>query len=57
VPLWLAVVAVLNALGSAFDLLAIPIVLWQVPAGAVVRGHGFDFYWRPRHAAEPGRCT
>lgn len=53
VPVWLAGVAVVNALGSGFDVLAILLVLRQVPAGALVRGHGFDFYWRPRHLVEP----
>jgi hypothetical protein len=55
VYLWLAFVALLNAIGSCFDLLVIAICIWQVPSRAVLRHHGWDTYWRPMasEAAEP----
>jgi hypothetical protein len=55
VSLWLAFIALLNGIGSCFDLLIIVICLTQVPGRAVLRHHGWDTYWRPvvGEAAEP----
>jgi Putative zincin peptidase len=55
VYLWLAFVALLNGVGSCFDLLVIALCVCQVPGRAVLRHHGWDTYWRPAvtEAAEP----
>jgi hypothetical protein len=55
VYLWLAFVALLNAIGSCFDLLVITVCVAQVPGHAVLRHHGWDTYWRPAvtEPAEP----
>lgn len=47
VNMWLAFVAMINALGASFDLLVIGMVLYQVPAATRIRNHGWDTYWKP----------
>ena len=43
----LALISLLNALASGGDLLAIILVLAQVPEGAVIRQLGWRTVWRP----------
>lgn len=43
---WLAWVAILNALGSSFDVLAVIIVIVQIPSDAVMRNNGWETYWK-----------
>lgn len=46
IHMWLAPLALLNALGASFDVLVIGMVLRQVPWGATIRNNGWDTYWR-----------
>jgi hypothetical protein len=48
VVLWLAFVALVNGIGSSFDLLVIGMVLAQAPSKALIRNKGWDTYWKPR---------
>jgi hypothetical protein len=48
VLLWLVFVALINGIGSCFDLLVIAMVLAQVPSNAVIRNKGWLTYWKPR---------
>ena len=50
VHMWLAFVALVNALGSSFDLLVILMVLHQVPACTIIRNNGWDTYWKPKES-------
>lgn len=51
VNLWLAIVAMINALGASFDLLVMGMVLYQVPAATKIRNNGWDTYWKPKLAS------
>lgn len=44
--LLLAFVSIFNGFSSCGDLFLVPTLLWQVPAAASVRDHGWDMYWR-----------
>lgn len=44
--LWLALLSVVNVLGSAADLIMLLLLLRQVPRGAVIRNQGFSTWWR-----------
>jgi hypothetical protein len=46
--LWLVFVALVNGIGSCFDLLVIAMVLTQVPSNALIRNKGWLTYWKPR---------
>jgi hypothetical protein len=48
VVLWLAFVALVNGIGSSFDLLVIGMVLAQAPSKAMIRNKGWDTYWKPQ---------
>lgn len=48
VLLWLVFVALINGIGSCFDLLVIVMVLAQVPSNALIRNKGWITYWKPR---------
>jgi len=50
VNLWVAFLALLNGIGSAFDLIVIAICLRQIPGNAVLRNKGWETYWRARDA-------
>jgi hypothetical protein len=47
VVLWLVFVALVNGIGSCFDLLVIGMVLAQVPRKAFIRNNGWTTYWKP----------
>ena len=42
----LAVISILNALASCVDMLAIGLILFQIPANATVRNNGWKTSWR-----------
>lgn len=44
---WLVFVALVNGIGSCFDLLVIGMVLAQVPSNALIRNKGWLTYWKP----------
>jgi hypothetical protein len=44
--LWLALVSVLNMLGSGADLIMLVILFRQVPQAAVIRNQGPSTWWR-----------
>jgi Putative zincin peptidase len=46
--LWLVFVALVNGIGSCFDLLVIAMVLAQVPSNALIRNKGWLTYWKQR---------
>lgn len=46
-PIWVALFMIVNALVSGGDLVAIWLVLKQVPKNAVVRHQSWDAYWKP----------
>jgi Putative zincin peptidase len=48
VLLSLVFVALVNGIGSSFDLLVIGMVLAQVPSNALIRNKGWITYWKPR---------
>jgi hypothetical protein len=48
VRLWLVFVALVNGIGSCFDVLVIGMVLAQVPSRALIRNKGWLTYWKPR---------
>jgi hypothetical protein len=43
---WLALLSVLNVLGSAADLIMLLLLFRQVPRDAVIRNQGFSTWWR-----------
>ena len=51
IVMWLAFVAMINALGSSFDVLVFAMVLYQVPAATIIRTNGWNTYWQPRPAS------
>lgn len=44
---WLAALSVLNAAGSAGDLIGVALIVIGTPRGAVLRNQGYDTWWRP----------
>lgn len=42
----LAAISIINALVSCVDMLALGLILFQVPANAVIRNNGWKTYWR-----------
>ena len=46
VEMSLTVLALVNALASAGDVLGMLLIAWQVPAAAVVRNRGWRTYWK-----------
>jgi hypothetical protein len=49
---WFAVVSVLNALAACGDILGAGMVLFQIPASAIVRNQGWKTYWRERECVK-----
>jgi hypothetical protein len=47
---WLAFISSFNALLACGDMLGAGMVLFQIPADAVVRNQGWRTYWRENHA-------
>lgn len=52
VRLWLVFVALVNGIGSCFDVLVIGMVLAQVPGRALIRNKGWVTYWKRRAGAQ-----
>jgi hypothetical protein len=50
---WLAFISTFNALIACGDVLAVGVVLFQVPANATVRNQGWRTYWR-KHKSRAG---
>ena len=48
VILWLVFVALVDGIGSCFDLLVIAMVLAKFPSNALIRNKGWLTYWKPR---------
>ena len=46
IEVFLTVLALVNALASAGDVLGMLLIAWQVPAAAVVRNRGWRTYWK-----------
>jgi hypothetical protein len=44
---WLAALSVLNAAGSAGDLIGVALIVIGTPRGAIIRNQGYDTWWRP----------
>ena len=44
---WIAFASILNALLACGDVFAIGLLLWQLPAKAIVRNQGYYTYWQP----------
>lgn len=42
----LSAVSVFNGFSSCGDFLIFPIIVFQVPSGAVIHDHGWDMYWK-----------
>jgi hypothetical protein len=46
--LWMVFVALVNGIGSCFDLLVIGMVFAQLPGNTLIRNKGWVTYWKPR---------
>lgn len=59
VAMWLALLSVVNVLGSGADLIMLVILSRQVPRAAVIRNHGYSTWWRlaVRKADEADYCA
>ena len=54
---WMVGLSVLNALGSAADLIMLVILMYQVPRTAVIRSQGIATWWRPADGESPPSDT